>query len=382
MSLLMPMSIERMFAGALDASSVFADEQSRLDYLTNPIAYEGQVVSDSTTGDLFVIVKNALGDLEYVGVTGGDCKFDISQNYNTMITGTTPATNKVFYVIEDYTDGADITYEHGFWLYDKTQDKYIELSFASDTKFVETTGTMSDFSGLPKGSVITGWTDHKVLQMALFPPTSPEITSFTPASTIYEIGTSVGVVTLSVTAVKKSNPIASITFYADDVPIETITSGVADGGTFTKDYDFSTNVDTNVVFKVVVSDGTLTDATKTSTISFARAGFYGAVTDDTVYTTSTQIRALTKKDNIKKGTTFNIQIPTGSKQVVIAYPSSLGDINSVKFVESMNMEVKSSMTKTTIQVEGSDGYTETEYNYYYYIPSVPFSQVSTYAITI
>lgn len=382
-NMLMPLGIERMYKGALDSSSVFANETDRLIYLTSPIAYAGQIVSQADTGEIFTIVKNASGGFEYVGVVGGgECKYDISESYETMIASTKPATNKIYYLVNDYTDDADVTYESGFWLYSVAEDKYIELSFASDTKFTETDGTMVELGGLKEGTVITGWTDHKALQTALFPATSPLITSFTPASTVNEIGTEVGVVTLSATVVKKTNPITSVTFYANDVAIETITTDVSNGGTFTKDYDFETNADTDVVFKVVVSDGILTDTTKTSTFSFVRNGFYGTDTDATPLTTSDQVRALTSVENVKKGNTFTIQVPVGANKVVIAYPSSLGDLKSVIFKESMNAEIVGVFDKTTIQVEGANAYTNTEYNVYQYVPVTPFSQVSTFNVTI
>lgn len=382
-NMLMPLGIERMYKGALDSSSVYANEIERLAYLTSPIAYEGQVVSQADTGEIFTIVKNASGDFEYVGVVGGgECKYDISESYETMTASTKPATNKIYYLVNDYTDDADVTYESGFWLYSVAEDKYIELSFASDTKFTETDGTMVELGGLKEGTVITGWTDHKALQTALFPATSPLITSFTPASTVNEIGTEVGVVTLSATVVKKTNPITSVIFYANDVAIETITTDVANGGVFSKDYNFETNVDTDVVFKVVVSDGVLTDATKTSTFSFVRNGFYGIDNSNVPLTTSDQIRALTAIKGIKKGSTFTIQVPVGANKVVIAFPSSLGDLKSVIFKESMNAEIVSVFDKTTIQVEGANAYTNTEYNVYQYISAVPFSQVSTFNVTI
>jgi hypothetical protein len=299
-----------------------------------------------------------------------------------MIAAAKPATNKIYYLINDYTDDADVMYEHGFWLYDVAQDKHIELTFTCDTKFVETQGTMVDVGGLKAGTIITGWTDHKALQEALFPATSPVITSFTPASTVNEIGTEVGTVTLSVSVVKKTNPITSVTFYANDVALEAITTDVANGGTFTKDYDFATNVDTDVVFKVVVSDGVLTDATKTSTFTFARSGFYGTSTDATVLTTSDQVRGLTAVANIKKGKEITIQVPVGAANVVIAYPSTLGDLKSVVFVESMQAEISSVFNKTNIQVEGANAYTSAEYNVYQYVPITPFSQVSTFKVTI
>lgn len=379
-NMLLPLQIERMFSGALDSSSVFTTESDRLNYLSSPIAYEGQVVS-STSGEIFVIVKNAGGNYEYVGVQGGDTKFDISESYETMTAGAKPATNKIYYLMNDYTDDADVTYESGFWLYSVTDDKYIELSFASDTKFTETEGTMVELGGLKAGTVVTGWTDHKALQAALFPATSPSITSFTPASTVNEVGTEVGVVTLSATVVKKTNPITSVTFYANDVAIETLVTDVANGGVFSKDYTFE-NADTDVVFKVVVSDGILTDATKTSTFSFVRNGFYGTDTDATELTTSDQVRALTSVKNVKKGSTFTIQVPVGANKVVIAYPSTLGDLKSVIFKESMNAEIASVFNKTAIQVEGANAYTSTEYNVYQYVPATPFSQVSTFNVTI
>ena len=105
--MLMPMQIERMFSGALDSSSVFTTESDRLNYLSSPIAYEGQVVS-STSGEIFVIVKNAGGNYEYVGVQGGDTKFDISESYETMTAGAKPATNKIYYLMNDYFGYYDV----------------------------------------------------------------------------------------------------------------------------------------------------------------------------------------------------------------------------------------------------------------------------------
>lgn len=383
MAMLMPMQIERMFSGALDASSVFATETDRLAYLSDPTIYSGQLISQADTGEAFVVVKNASGDFEYMAVGGeGNVKYDISDNYETMTTGGTPATNKIFYLMNDYTDGAGVLYEAGFWLFSVAESRYIELSFASDTKFTETEGTMVEVGGLRAGTVVTGWTDHKALQEMLFPATSPSITSFTPADTVNEIGTTVGTVTLSVTVVKKTNPITSVTFYANDVAIETITTDVENGGTFSKDYDFATNVDTDVTFKVVVSDDVLEDATKTSTFKFVRNGFYGTDTSNIPFTTSDQIRGLTPVLGIKKGKTFNIQVPVGAQNVIIAIPSALGEVASVKFVESMNAEIVSVFNKTNIQVEGAEAYSSTEYNVYQYVPSVPFSQTSTFAITV
>lgn len=73
MALLMPMQIDRMYSGALDSSSVFANKTERLAYLTSPLAYEGQIVSQADTGEIFVIVKDEYDKHKYIGIaTSGE----------------------------------------------------------------------------------------------------------------------------------------------------------------------------------------------------------------------------------------------------------------------------------------------------------------------
>lgn len=387
MALLLPSQIERLFKGALDSTSVYDDEVSRLAYLSSPVCYEGQLITQKNTGEAFVVVKNASGTLEYKSIASATSKFDISTNYDTMV-ATPPAVDTIYYVKEDTVDvdGITITHEQGFYLYSKDDDQFIELSFNSDTKFTEIGGTSIAVGGLAEGSIITNLTDHAVLKKILFPDAPPVITAFTPTSATYETGTTVGELTLEVSVTKKTYPITSIAFYANDVEIPAVLGDVSNGGTFNVTYSElnGTNKDTDVTFKVVVKDGTMPDVIKTSKISFVRNGFYGSdTTGNTTPTTSAQIRALAgKKVGIKKGDKLTIDVPVGTQMVVLSYPATLGDVSSILFRESLNMEIKTSFVSSSIDVEGADGYTATAHNTLVYIPAISISQASHFDVTI
>jgi hypothetical protein len=50
-----PLSYKRQFAQPLDIDSVFSDTQDRLDYLTNPLRYAGQIVADTEAGKVYML---------------------------------------------------------------------------------------------------------------------------------------------------------------------------------------------------------------------------------------------------------------------------------------------------------------------------------------
>jgi hypothetical protein len=78
------------------------------------------------------------------------------------------------------------------------------------------------------------------------------------------------------------------------------------------------------------------------------------------------------------GTTFTISIPAGTTSVVIAYPATLQDLTSVKYVELGNGEVKDTFVQSTELVAGAEGYAAVSYKVYTYIPAVPFGDAVTY----
>ena len=98
--------------------------------------------------------------------------------------------------------------------------------------------------------------------------------------------------------------------------------------------------------------------------------------------TSGDIRSLTSSLNPSNGNTFNISIPVGATNVVFAYPATLRDVSSVKYVEGMNAEIKDTFVLSNVQVEGANGYNAISYKVYVFTPVEPFSATATYQVTI
>ncbi|NPV12866.1 MAG: hypothetical protein HPY57_13930 [Ignavibacteria bacterium] len=119
---------------------------------------------------------------------------------------------------------------------------------------------------------------------------------------------------------------------------------------------------------------------RTVTITGKRKAFYG---NSNSGTTSTLIRALSGSIlGPVNGSTFTINIPSGAWNVVFAYPSTLQNVTSVKYVEGLNAEIKDIFTQTTVSVQGANGYSAINYKVYIYTPVEPFSTTATYNVTI
>ena len=86
--------------------------------------------------------------------------------------------------------------------------------------------------------------------------------------------------------------------------------------------------------------------------------------------------------NPVNGTTFAINIPLHAQKIQFAYPATLEDVSSVKYLEGLNAEVKGVFTKTLVNVAGANGYTAVSYKVYTYIPADVFSASATYNVTI
>jgi hypothetical protein len=120
------------------------------------------------------------------------------------------------------------------------------------------------------------------------------------------------------------------------------------------------------------------------TVNGYRKAFYGSDSSSTtVYTTSNEVRGLSGSTlNPHNGSTFTINIPIGAKMVIFAYPATLEDVATVKYVEGLNAEVKGIFNKTLVNVAGQNGYSPISYKVYTYIPAVPFPSTATYNVTI
>jgi hypothetical protein len=110
--------------------------------------------------------------------------------------------------------------------------------------------------------------------------------------------------------------------------------------------------------------------------------FYGCSTSDIYNPSNEEIRSLLSKESVIQGTSVSLNIPAGTKKITIAYPSYIRDINSIKYIEGLNAEIKSIFQKSLLDISGANNYNPIEYKIYTYIPSIPFSSNATYNIII
>ena len=83
-------------------------------------------------------------------------------------------------------------------------------------------------------------------------------------------------------------------FKADSTVLDTITSGVDNGGTFSYTYTPSTPIDNTITLSVDVKDGTQT-VTKSIKITFCYPTYYGIVADTVTSMGASDIQTLTNR---------------------------------------------------------------------------------------
>lgn len=115
------------------------------------------------------------------------------------------------------------------------------------------------------------------------------------------------------------------------------------------------------------ADGQIAEGTKEITsgaLTGYRNSFYGTVESKNDVTSSI-IRGLTKSGKaLSNGSSFTVTVPVGALRVIIAYPSTLRDLTSVKDVNASNSEISSSFKLQTIDVVGANSYTAKTYKVY------------------
>lgn len=116
--------------------------------------------------------------------------------------------------------------------------------------------------------------------------------------------------------------------------------------------------------------------------TFVRNVFCGTTTEDTFDLTSDNIRSLNSVKEAKKGKEVTVHVLTGTKEIIFAYPSSLGDLTGCIYKELMNSEVSNTFTKDTVFVTDASNNNPIPYNVYHYRPLVAFGSDVTYIFTI
>lgn len=119
------------------------------------------------------------------------------------------------------------------------------------------------------------------------------------------------------------------------------------------------------------------------TITGFRKYFYGSLVNVASDITSATIRALTNSTSaVGSSKTFDMPISEGTKQVIIAFPTSTGKaLKSVKDQNAFGTDIVASFVKSTVQVEGANAYTAVDYDVYVYAPDAALG-ANTYNVTI
>lgn len=227
------------------------------------------------------------------------------------------------------------------------------------------------------------------------PSTSLSVTGATAGS--YEAGTTL---TPSFTATFNKNDAGDLTtiqILKNDTEVASgTTSPLSHSDSFTIGVEtvkfkatssYSAGAIKNDNFGEPYATGSIAAGSKTSSeISYTgyRTYFYGHDTGNAAATTSTDVRGFTSKGDkaAAAGVSFTIKAKAGDTRVTFAYPATLRDVSSVKYVEAGNDESKSLFEQTTVDVEGANGYTATSYKVYTMIGAQPFLADMTFTVTI
>ena len=119
----------------------------------------------------------------------------------------------------------------------------------------------------------------------------------------------------------------------------------------------------------------------TSAFTPIRNVFYGASTDKPTLD-SAAIRALTPTGKAYAAGALTINVPAGAQRVAIACIAGKTGVTKVINETAMNADVTSTFAKSTVNVEGAEGYTAVEYNVWVFEPAVPYENAATLKVTL
>lgn len=315
-------------------------------------------------------------------------------NIAAKIADNTIGTNDIIISTEDniiYVDDDKVTHTLGSA---KSKEAYtVEL------------GTGGTVGGLKTGDVIDAGTNLdeliKKIVMKRIPATytAPSVTIATSkAAGNYEVGTNI---TTTFTARYVQNDggalesIAIVDENNNNILEGTSSPLAAEDHVFqidesTKSFRSSATYAQGAVKKDNLGDdspsGQIAAGTRFSTsVAFTgkRNVFYGAGSGTLPEVTSDFVRGLSgKKLGPTKGSTFTINIAQGQQYSIFAIPTAIGSTPKVKYEESNDPGAASKFTKSTLVVEGANGFVGASYDVYTYPMDVPAAAGMTFTVTI
>lgn len=321
------------------------------------------------------VVKDDSGNLvtfKWTGTDGTEKTANMSVQHGISIVNVEIDKNSGR-LICTMSDGTTITSQNSIGSGEEPGSSKLEHDIVCNV----TVGNSKSGDVLPQGMTFTEYAEK--VHVATLPPL---VTINSPTSAVKEFGELITTLPIKATITKKTYTLSKAAFYDNNTLINTIT-GIPDNGVVSMDYSCS-NKDRDMKIKVVATDAGGLQGSASVDIKFSRGIFYGVSTTGDLYNTSSLVRGLNTKELGKsKGYQFTIDIPAGTKSVVIAIPSTMGKIGGIKFRESMNMDVTSTFAIIdNVDVEGANGYQAIDYNVYQYIAPTSFSQDSHYDVTI
>ena len=130
---------------------------------------------------------------------------------------------------------------------------------------------------------------------------------------------------------------------------------------------------------VAIAAGTKTK--ETAAYTPFRNVFYGASTTKPTLD-SAAIRALTPTGKAYAAGTLTINVPAGAQRVVIACDATKTGVTQVVNETAMNADVTATFSKSTVPVEGAEGYTAINYNVWCFEPAVPYENPAVLKVTL
>ena len=287
------------------------------------------------------------------GVDGKDGKDGIGVKGDPGINGTdgvdgigitSIAKTKTEGLVDTYT----ITFTDGSTFnYDVTNGKDGQGGTGGSSTLSNDITSNVEVGGVPSGTNFVEGTNLediiKKILVKYLPPTATF--TITPSNTLKLFGDTITSETMKVVVTKKSNDITEIAFKADSTVLNSITSGVNNGGTFSYKYTPSTPISNTVTLSVDVKDGERT-VTKSIKITFCYPTYYGTVADSVASMTASDIQGLDKRVavNNKAMTWSGISMDYG--KLCYAYPKSFGALTSIK--DANNVDYINSYTRTEV----------------------------------
>lgn len=130
---------------------------------------------------------------------------------------------------------------------------------------------------------------------------------------------------------------------------------------------------------VAIAAGTKTKDTAAYTPF--RNVFYGASTGKPTLN-SAAIRALGKTGKAYAAGTLTINVPAGTQRVAIACIATAKGVTKVINETAMNADVTSTFVKSTVPVEGANGYAAKDYNVWVFEPAVAYGNAAVLKVTL